>query len=203
MSGLTRVQPDREWFIVEEHLRFAVDATVPTNLVPIVIARDLRKSIDILEKHRGWKYLDTVPTHRKYLNPCCDQIATGRAGTPLRMRFQPSPLQADTDDAHNFGGTYSPKGERLYVDGKIDWVAIMHFWQPGIVVTPAEDREMLSSGEGRLSPAELPAEFLAKSPIFDWWFKENAIEKPQPKPRVAADNTVAFWRKVGRDEEQE
>ena len=201
MSGLTRVAPDREWFIVEENLRFPVDAAVPANLVPIVVASDLRRSIDILEKHRGWKYLDSVPTHRKYAKPCCDQIEKGRAGSPLRIRFQPSPLQADTDDAHNFGGTYSPNGVRLYVDGKIDWVAIMHFWQPGIVVTPAEDRENMFLGG--LTPAEMPPEYLAKTNRFDWYFEQTGIPKPQPKQKVAADGTVAVWHNVGRDREQE
>ena len=162
---LLKIQPDRQWFVQEERLRFAVVADVPENLVPIVIFKDLQRSIDILEKLRGWRYIDTWPSHVNITSPCCPQIASAKPGRKITMRFEPSALQADSDDAHNSGMATTGE-DRLYVDNKIDWVAIMHFWVPGIVVNPFDDAEYkasLTEKEGFVSPNRLPKELLAVS----------------------------------------
>lgn len=155
------VQPDREWGITEWRLRFAVDAEVPKNLVPIVIFKDLQQAIDIMEKLRKWRFIDTMPTHKPIATPCCQQIATAKVGQPIKMVFEPSALQGDADDAHNFG--QATTGEhRLYVDNKIDWVAVCHFWAP-LIHTNLEQLadEMPREAEGFVSPELLPKEFLA------------------------------------------
>jgi hypothetical protein len=155
------VQPDREWFITEWRLRFAVDAEVPRALVPIVIFKDLQRAIDIMENVRHWKFIDTMPTHKKIIKPCCTQIATAKAGQPIKMVFEPSVMQGDTDDAHNSG--LATTGEhRLHVDNKIDWVAVCHFWVPGLSINLNQQAEETPrENEGFVSPELLPKEFLA------------------------------------------
>lgn len=137
---LLKVQPDHTWAIVEERIRFPVDVSVPPTMVPFVVAKDLQKAIDILEKHRGWRRLETVPTHRSFTGkPCCTQLA-GKPGDTITLKFVPSDFQGDTDDAHNFGEV-SDARHRQEEEGLIDWVAIVHFWQPTITINTEQIRE--------------------------------------------------------------
>lgn len=162
---LLKVQKDRLWFIQEERLRFPVDAGVSRELVPIVVFKDLQRSIDILEKLRGWRYIDTWPSHVRVSSPCCPQVASARPGEAMKMRFEPSALQGDTDDVHNSGMATTGE-DRLIRDYKVDWVAIMHFWVPGIIEDPDDIREYkasLTEKDGFVSPELLPKELLAVS----------------------------------------
>ncbi len=159
---LISIQPDRQWFIQEQRLRFPVNCEVPRELVPVVAFRDIQRSIEICERLRGWKLLLVMPTHRRILEPCCTQVASARTGTPLPMRFEPSPLQGDTDDVHNSGEAVTDNS-RLLVDNKIDWVAVMHFWSPGIVVDPDVSAELKGPRAGLVSSDLLPNEYLAGS----------------------------------------
>jgi len=151
LSVAIRVQPDKEFLITEERLRFPVDAAVPPNLVPFVIAGDLVKSIQIFERHRGWHLLDRVPKRKAFPGsvPCCDLIAKGKPGTALNPRFEPSLYQGDTDDAHNFQELSNPEF-RLNVEGLIDWVAILHFWEPAVHV----DRDHVKEASQALNPQQ-------------------------------------------------
>lgn len=156
-----KVQPDREWLITEWRLRFAVDAEVPKNLVPIVIFKDLQQAIGIMENVRHWRFIDTMPTHKPFVKPCCAQIASAKPGQPIKMIFEPSALQGDPDDAHNFGGATTGE-HRLHVDNKIDWVAVCHFWAPAVHRNLEQIAdEMPRESEGFVSPELLPKEFLA------------------------------------------
>lgn len=126
-----KVAPDKTWLLTEEHLRFAVDAMVPPRMVPLVVAADLRKGIEILERHRGWRRVETVPARQAFAGkPCCEQMRA-KPGTVLTLIFRPSDFQGDTDDAHNNGTVSCGVGDnRLLDQGVIDWVAIVHFWEP-------------------------------------------------------------------------
>lgn len=163
MTAIT-VAPDRQWLIQESRLRFAVDAGVTREMVPITILKDVLQAISIMEKLRHYKHIDTMPTHiPKIQKPCCTQIATARPGQPIKVIIEPSALQGDTDDIHNSGeATYGE--ERLYIDNKIDWVAIVHFWAPALNVNLEQLKEELPrESQGFVSPELLPKELLAAS----------------------------------------
>ena len=145
-------------------LRFAVDAGVPKEMVPITILKDILQAISIMEKLRHYKHIDTMPTHiPKIQKPCCTQIAKARPGQPIRVIIEPSALQGDTDDIHNSGE--ATNGEhRLHIDNKIDWVAIVHFWAPALTVNLDQLKEELPrEAQGFVSPELLPKELLAVS----------------------------------------
>lgn len=147
---LLTVQPDKTWLLVEENLRFPVDGSVPPALVPVVIGSDLQKSIDILERLRGWRRLETVPKRKAFAGkPCCLQMAK-KPGSVLNIIIKPSPFQGDTDDATNAlnrGELFSVEngGSRLEEDGLIDWIAVLHFWQPAIHYNREEFKEELTA----------------------------------------------------------
>ena len=148
--SLLKVVPDREWLLVEENLRFPVDCTVPPALVPVVIAGDLQKSIDTLERLREWKRLELVPTRKAFAGkPCCLQMAK-KPGSVLKIIIKPSPFQGDVDDATNalYRGdsvAVENEGNRIENDGLIDWVAVLHFWQPAIHYNREEFKEELTA----------------------------------------------------------
>lgn len=141
-----KIAPDKQYLIVEERLRFPVAADLEPTMVPFAVFKDLQKSIDILEKHRGWKLITTAPKRKQFPGgkPCCAAMATAPVGTTLNIKFMPSDLQGDTDDAHNFGELSDPN-KRMFVENIVDWVAIMHFWVPGIVVNTDADKEYSQS----------------------------------------------------------
>ena len=135
---------------MEENLRFPVDGSVPPALVPVVIAKDLQESIDTLERLRGWRRLETVPRRKAFAGePCCLQMAK-KPGSVLKIIIKPSPFQGDADDATNAlsrGESVSVEngGDRFTVDGIIDWVAVLHFWQPAIHYNREEFKEELTA----------------------------------------------------------
>jgi|GEM_PF-2493297 len=151
MSGLLTVVPDKTYLITEERLRFSVDATVPPNAVPFIVAKDLQKSIDILERLRGWKRMETVPARTAFPldKVCCEQMRQ-KPGTTIGLRFLPSNAQGDLDDMTNFG-LVSDENKRFYVDGLIDWVAVVHFWQPAVVINNDAEKE---ANEALYTPTE-------------------------------------------------
>lgn len=137
---LLKVQPDKAWLITESRLRFEVDAMVEPKMVPLVVARDLQKSIEILERTRQWRVLERVPARKAFGGDACCPRMLQPAGTPLNITFEPSVFQGDTDDAHNFDEIADPES-RVLVDGKVDWVAVVHFWSPALFVNPAQEKE--------------------------------------------------------------
>ncbi len=145
MTGIN-VAPDKTYLIAEERIRFPVPADVQPQMVPIYSFKTLEKSIDIFEKHRGWKMLDRVPARKQFPNgvACCDQMSRGKTGESLTIKFMPSDFQGDTDDAHNFDELSNPQ-HRLLVENTIDWVAIVHFWEPAIVINNDAEREFSQS----------------------------------------------------------
>jgi hypothetical protein len=116
-------------------------------MIPIVILPDLRKAIDILEKHRGWRLLDAAPARRAFPGgkPCCADMVSKKVGEALTIKFMPSDFQGDTDDAHNFDELSDPT-KRVEVENTIDWVAIMHFWEPALVLDTGNELDMQKAG---------------------------------------------------------
>ena len=160
---LLKVDPGKEYQISEERLRFPVQGDVPPNMVPFVILPDLRKAIDIFEKHRKWKLIDAVPQRKEFPGgkPCCADIMSKKPGESLTIVFEPSNFQGDTDDAHNFGEISNPE-KRLLVENIIDWVAIMHFWVPtiGINMDAERDHRASLSYEQGFTPLEALTPYL-------------------------------------------
>ena len=149
---LLKVDPGSDYQISEERLRFPVQGDVPPEMVPFAIFSDLKKAVDIFEKHRKWKLIDVVPTRKEFPGgkPCCAEIMGKKPGEQLTVKFMPSDFQGDTDDAHNFGEISNPS-KRLFVENIIDWVAIMHFWVPTIAIdmdAERDHRRSLSYTEG-------------------------------------------------------
>ena len=157
--ALLKVQPDKVYLVAHEVIRLSpLDASVAPEMVPVLSALELKKSIDILQKHRGWSVLETVPRRKAFANGrvCCDQLIQP-PGSVIKLRFRPSDFQGDTDDAHNFG-TMSDSG-LVEMRGLIDWVAILHFWEPAVFVNEAEKREAVASmKDGFLPWSAIPAE---------------------------------------------
>lgn len=166
-----KVQPDKQYLIAEERLRFAIPADIPPERVPMAVylSGELPAAMEIFEKHRGWKFLDAVPKRKQFPGgkPCCAEIMSKKAGEPLTIRFVPSDFQGDTDDAHNFGELSDPD-KRLNLENTIDWVAVMHFWVPAITVDEVAEQEYRNSlglAEGFAPMDKLPdpvAEILKK-----------------------------------------
>jgi hypothetical protein len=158
--SLIRVQPDREWAIIEAQLRFSVAVDVPPDMVPIVVAPDLKRSIEILERRNGGRRLEQVPDRARFIGaPCCDQMMQP-PGSIISLRFKPSLYQGDTDDAHNFDEISDPL-KRTTEEGLIDWVAIVHIWEPTISVDlekEKRDREALGPAQGFVTWDMLPKE---------------------------------------------
>ena len=145
------VTPDKEYMITEKRLRFAVDAEVPPAMVPFTVVKQLARDIETFQKHRGWTFLDRVPARKQFPagRACCEQMLAGKPGESLTIRFFPAEFQGDTDDAHNFS-EMSDKTKRIQVDGKIDWIAVCHFWEPAVFVNREAEREY-SRGLGEQS----------------------------------------------------
>ena len=165
---LINVQPDKQWFITEERLRFAVDASVPPAWIPLTIAKDLYKAIKILEDHRGWRHITVTPSRQQFAGkPCCPKMSV--PGTPLGVVFMPAAYQGDADDATNFSEV-SDGSHRLLVEGLIDWVAIVHFWTPALFFNTAQLKEETPrEREGFVSPELLPKGYLeAKEKRKQW-----------------------------------
>lgn len=157
---LIRVQPDTTYSIVEENLRFTVPAEFDTEqLAPLYGAKEVAAAIEVLEKHRGWRHIESIPNRVKFCGtPCCTKIALGLPGQPVPITFKRSNLQVDTDDAHNFGELSDPV-KRREIDGKADWVAVVHFWEPDVLVSLneiKEHRSALGEAEGFVSPENMP-----------------------------------------------
>jgi len=159
-----KVAPDKTYLITEERLRFPVAADCPPAMVPFTVFSDLKKSIDILEKNRGWRLLDAAPPRKRMQfpggKPCCADIMGKRTGESLTIKFMPSDFQGDTDDAHNFDELSNP-AHRLRVENTIDWVAIMHFWEPALVIDKGVDEEFAGLGlaEGFMPWNQMPDNF--------------------------------------------
>lgn len=155
-----KVQPDKQYLIAEERLRFSLPADIPPDRVPVAVmlSGELPAAMEIFEKHRGWKALTTVPKRKQFPGgkPCCAEIMSRKVGEALTIKFMPSDYQGDTDDAHNFNELSNP-GKRLEEDNLIDWVAIIHFWVPAITVdNQAEEDYRNSLGlEQGFAPLEL------------------------------------------------
>lgn len=161
-----KVQPDKTYLIAEERLRFPVAADVEPNMVPFLLYKDLRKAVDIFEKHRGWKLLDAVPARKQFPGgkPCCADIMRKKRGESLTIRFMPSDFQGDTDDAHNFNEVSNPD-KRLHEENIIDWVAIMHFWVPADFVDMSAEKDYsraLNKTQGFAPVDRLPAGAVAE-----------------------------------------
>lgn len=153
---LLKVQPDTEYGIVEERLRFEVPAGIPEKAIPFYIARDLAKSIELLERLRGYRVIDRIPTRLKFCAaPCCPSIALGMPGRELPIKFEKSAFQGDTDDAHNFDEMSDPD-KRALEENIEDWVAIVHFWEPLVVRNIADAKAAMESEEGLVRPEDMP-----------------------------------------------
>lgn len=159
-----KVQPDKQYLIAEERLRFAVPADIEPDRIPIALylSGELPAAMEIFEKHRGWKFLDTVPKRKQFPGgkPCCAEIMGKKPGESLTIKFVQSGFQGDTDDAHNFNELSNP-GKRLMEENIIDWVAIMHFWVPAIVIdNQAEEdyRKSLGLQQGFATLDSLPTQ---------------------------------------------
>lgn len=138
---LLKVAPDKVYMLAEERIRFPVSADVPPELVPLVVAGDLQKGIDNLERFKGWKRIEVVPSRQLWPeNKVCCELMRQPPGSTITLRFKPSDFQGDPDDATNFKET-SDNESRLAIEGIIDWVAIVHFWQPAIHINLDEERE--------------------------------------------------------------
>lgn len=155
-----KVQPDKQYLIAEERLRFSLPADIPPDRVPyaVMLSGELPAAMEIFEKHRGWRPLTTVPKRKQFPGgkPCCAEIMSRKVGETLTIKFMPSDYQGDTDDAHNFGELSNP-GKRLEEDNLVDWVAIIHFWVPAITVdnqAEADYRNSLGLAQG-FAPLEL------------------------------------------------
>ena len=135
------MQADKTYQISEVRLRFPAPADIPQLTLLLYIAKDLQKSIANLTKFRDYHLIPVVPRKKDFgrKKPCCDQMRQ-RVGTPLKMVIQPAEFQGDTDDAVS-GSILGNESERLYVDNKIDWVIIQHFWVPTILVNTEGERE--------------------------------------------------------------
>lgn len=146
--SLIKVAPDKSYLISEERLRFAVPADLEPWRVPIalMLSRELPKSIEIYEKHRGWKMLDVVPSRKEFPfgRPCCLDIIEKKPGETLGLKFFHAEFQGDTDDAHNFDEVSDPN-KRLYEDGLIDWICLVHFWVPAVDINVSAHREASKS----------------------------------------------------------
>lgn len=156
------MEADKEYDITEVRLRFELDAALPRELVVVAIMGEINKSIQLHEQYEDWKVISHVPSkaRMKGKTPCCLQMAQP-AGTPLKLVIKPSEFQGDTDDAHNFGEMSDPT-KRIYVDGKIDWVAITHFLVPCIFVNQdqvAEDRAAVGPEQGLARWEDIPADY--------------------------------------------
>ena len=157
-----KVQPDKQYLISENRLRFPVQANVEPGMVPFVIAHDLRKAIDIYEKHRDWKLITAAPpkAKRKFPKgkPCCADFHGLKAGERVMFRFMPATFQGDTDDAHNFNELSDPT-KRLEVEDIIDWVVVSHWWVPAMQFdndAEAEYSKMLGLAEGFATRDSMP-----------------------------------------------
>ncbi len=169
---LVNVQPDKEYVIEEKRLRFTLDYDVPATGVDTL--KGLLREIAALQEARDWTFIPTIPRRTRFANgPCCAAILLGKAGDVLAVDYSKSPLQADSDDAHNFGEVANLEGKRLYVEGKIDWIARCHFWVPALFIRPEEVRESVASSlhaNPHLSPSAKVRE-LAKQwqiPTTNW-----------------------------------
>lgn len=157
---LLKVAPDKSFMITEARLRFPVDAHAPYGMIPLIVASDLKKSIENLEKFRGWHVLETVPSRKQFPAnmACCEQMLKP-SGTALKIRFMPSDFQGDPDDATNFNEV-ADDNHRLLVEAIVDWVAIVHFWEPAVHVNMEEvrdDSRSLAAGDGFMDWKSIPA----------------------------------------------
>lgn len=135
--SLLRVAPDKSFLISEERLRFALPADIPPERVPVAVylSGELPRAIEIYEKYKGWKMLDAVPARKAFSRgvPCCTQILEKKPGESMTLKFFPAEFQGDTDDAHNFDEMSDPD-KRMFEDGIIDWICVVHFWVPAVEI---------------------------------------------------------------------
>lgn len=155
------MEADKEYDITEVRLRFELDAALSPDMVLLSIVGSMDKAIQFQERFRDFKVITRVPTKRqmKGKTPCCLQMAQP-PGTALKLIIKPSEFQGDTDDAQNFGELSDPT-KRIHIDGKVDWVAITHFWTPCIVVNQeqiAEERKALGPEQGLARWEDIPAD---------------------------------------------
>lgn len=154
---LLKVVPDTVWMPQEVRQGFAVDADMPKELVPIAGFPTIKAAIELYERVLKWKFIKVVPRLKPPAHlVCCDQIAKGRPGAELTIRFEVSPLQANPDDIGDMAIAVDDS-KRLYVDNKIDWVAVLHFVKPALHINQAQIiEEMPRESEGFRSPESMP-----------------------------------------------
>lgn len=157
--ALIKIQPDKQYSIVESRLRIAVPADLPEKMVPFYTFKDFQKTVEILERTRDWRFMDRIPQRLQFTGkPCCTQIALGLPGKPLQLRYEKSALQGDTDDIHNFD-EHGDEHKRFYEEGLVDYVIIAHFWQPVLYFDKLqieEEKAALNEETGFLSPENMP-----------------------------------------------
>ncbi len=111
--------------------------------------------VEKLEKKKGWKMQERVPSAKKDALACCQQMRQA-PGTPLTIVFEESPLQQSTDDMEDSNKQASPQ-HRALTEGKRDIIVHIHFEQPAAVLgVDKMDNTILGAGEGFLPTGELP-----------------------------------------------
>ena len=161
-----KVVPDTQWLPTEVRERFTAPAEMLTNkdertqqvLLALYAYPVIKNAIDLYERVRHWKFLEVVPKNRPLPEQaCCARILRGKTGEALPLRFELSPFQGDVDDAHNSGMAVD-NAARLG-EGLMDWVAILHFLQPALILDGrAMVEEELGWEQGFMPYESLPAE---------------------------------------------
>lgn len=153
---LVNVQPDKEYVISEQKLRFTLDYLLTPEAAQAETTKRLLLEFAVLQENRDWTFIPTIPRRKKFADgPCCAAILLGKVGDVLAVEYEQSDLQADPDDAHNFGEVSAKDGKRLQRDGVIDWYARCHFWVPAVFIRPEEVRE--SVGDFHVNPHLSPS----------------------------------------------
>lgn len=144
---LVKVQPDKAYVIEESFIRFTLDYDKSPESAWREVRDLLLQDIAFKQEFRDWTFIPVVPRQKRFgaNGPCCPAMALAKPGTVLAVEYEKSALQADADDAHNSGDVADFEGRRLFVEGKIDWHAKMHFWVPALFINPDEIRESMAA----------------------------------------------------------
>ena len=155
---LLKVAPDTVWLPQEVRESFSVAADMPKELVPIAAFPHIKAAIAQYQRVHKWQFIEKVPRYRPPAHlACCALIARGLPGADIPLRFEVSPLQADPEDIATADMEAADDAKRLFVDNKIDWVAVLHFIRPAIHVNQNELIESLPGEmDGFRSPEAMP-----------------------------------------------